>query len=145
MERALTGTLSLVPSYIYWHYAKATRRIWQQACTFAWFFWNFFSIGLLARTFFAPWWREKEPVFFSFRSLFSWDEIRDYLSGKLMDFIVLLFGVVVRGVVIVFGICTEIILFIIAALFFLVWLVLPVLVFYFLFAGIVFLLHPLPL
>ncbi len=145
MERALTGTLSLIPSYLYWHYLKASPRIWRHVHTGAWFFWNFFSIGLLTRTFFAPWWREREQTRFTAATLFSIDELADYVSSKLMNGVVLVFGVIVRGVVIGVGLCAEVVLWSGAVIFFVLWLVLPALVMYFLFIGIVFVVRPLPL
>ena len=145
MENALIGTISLVPSYLYWHYLKAARHVWQHVVNFSWFFWNFFSISLLLRTFFTPWWRERETAYFSVETFFSLDELGDYIGSKLLNLVVVIFGAIVRSVVIVLGLVVQALLWIGAVLFFLIWLVLPVLTFYSLFIGIVFILRPLPL
>lgn len=143
METALSGSLTLVPSYVYWHYVKAAKHIWRLAADFSWFFWHFFSIGLLAQTFFAPWWREVERVQFSPAIFFNFDLLGNFIASKLLNLVVLAFGVMVRGVVILIGLAVEAVLWIVMLIFFILWLLLPVFVFYFIFAGIVFLLRPL--
>jgi hypothetical protein len=85
-----------VPQYFYWHYFKAPRQILHIAMTFVWFFWHFFSIGIMARTLFAPFERltEEGPKNF---------DIEAFFSALLVNTVIRGFGAFVRSVFIVFG------------------------------------------
>jgi hypothetical protein len=132
--------LALVPAYLYWHYAKATRQIWRQAGIFSWFLWHFFSVGLLTKTLFSPWWREGEAVHLSFfGGPAKWGE---FVSSVVVNSIITIFGVIVRGIVISIGLVAQVLLWFLACLFFILWSILPALLLYCLVAGIVFVGRP---
>ena len=44
-----------LPQYFLWHYTVALADFARTVSNFFWFLWNFFSIELLARSFFVPW------------------------------------------------------------------------------------------
>ncbi|GEM_PF-5613429 len=124
MDTAFTGPLSLVPSYIYWHYAKASRHIWKIAGDFGWFLWWFFAMDFMTKTLFTAWWQDGRPMSF-------------WVSA--VAFIV---GLIIRIVFIVVGLLAQATLWLIVGLFYIAWLVLPVIIAYLLFASIVFILRP---
>ncbi len=47
--------VTFLPQYILWHYSTALVDFARAAFNYFWFLWNFFSIELLARSFFVPW------------------------------------------------------------------------------------------
>ncbi len=47
--------LVFFPEYLLWHYSTALIDFARAASNYFWFLWNFFSIELLARSFFVPW------------------------------------------------------------------------------------------
>ncbi|MDP3661659.1 MAG: hypothetical protein Q8R17_02320 [bacterium] len=47
--------LTFLPQYVLWHYSTALVDLARAVSNFFWFLWNFFSIELLARSFFVPW------------------------------------------------------------------------------------------
>lgn len=46
---------TFLPQYVLWHYSVALVDLARAVSNFFWFLWNFFSIELLARSFFVPW------------------------------------------------------------------------------------------
>lgn len=46
--------IAFVPQYLIWHYTRAVREMFAVFGNFMWFLYNYFSIPLLARTFFSP-------------------------------------------------------------------------------------------
>lgn len=46
---------SFLPHYFLWHYGVALVDLARTVSNGFWFLWNFFSIELLARSFFVPW------------------------------------------------------------------------------------------
>ncbi len=47
--------LSFFPHYLFWHYSVALIDLARAVSNIFWFLWHFFSIELLARSFFVPW------------------------------------------------------------------------------------------
>lgn len=52
--------LQLAVYYFRWHYGRALIDIWRIYTNILWLIFNYFSIGILFRTLFAPWRRLKE-------------------------------------------------------------------------------------
>lgn len=46
---------TFLPQYVLWHYSVALVDLARAVSNGFWFLWNFFSIELLARSFFVPW------------------------------------------------------------------------------------------
>lgn len=58
MPRGIISHMNFVtflPQYVLWHYSVALVDLARAVSNFFWFLWNFFSIELLARSFFVPW------------------------------------------------------------------------------------------
>lgn len=52
--------ISLFGSYFLWHYTAAFRELYTHVKNSLWFFYHFFSLPVLVKTFFQPWKRMEE-------------------------------------------------------------------------------------
>ncbi|PJE59103.1 MAG: hypothetical protein COU83_00455 [Candidatus Portnoybacteria bacterium CG10_big_fil_rev_8_21_14_0_10_40_22] len=114
-------TQNLIVLFWQWYYAIAPKKIlktWRNVLSFGW---NFFSIGLLFKTLFAPWKRDIT------KSTSGFDP-KAWLESLVMNLISRLIGAFVRGWVILLGLFFEIIILIFGVLFFLGWLIFPALI-----------------
>lgn len=113
--------LLVVPYYVAWHYGKALRGFFSIAGNFVWFIWHFFSIGLLARTWFSPWQRlsEERPRGF---------DVESFFSTAAINVVMRLVGFAVRTVFIAIGLVCIAVTIALAAAFLAVWIALPLLV-----------------
>lgn len=120
-------------AYFSWHYTSAFREAFVIWKNFLVFFYDFFSISLLFKTFFSPWRRldEDKPGILN---------IQDFISVLIINTLMRLVGAIARFFVITIGLCTLALTLILEALFFMVWLLLPLLVPALLITGITFLL-----
>ncbi len=110
----------LLLRYFKWHYVDATREILKGWGNFLWFNFNYFSIGLLLRTFFSPWRR------------ITWDYGRGFDIGRYLfifgsNLVSRILGAFVRTWLIAAGIAGELLLLSAGSIFFLFWLALPAL------------------
>ncbi len=106
--------------YIIWHYGRALRdfaNIWRN---FLWFFWQVFSVPLLAATFFAPFHRLQERP----RPGFHPDEMAQALVVNLLMRLV---GMVTRAMLILVAFLMEFLVLVAGALLLLAWLLAPLL------------------
>ena len=112
----------LLPFYFAWHYTKALKNIVAITKNLAWFFWHFFSVGLLTMTLFSPWQRiqEERPK----NSI----AIGPILSTILINVLMRITGAVIRSVMIAVGLATIIVVITGGAVFFVLWLLFPVLI-----------------
>lgn len=113
--------LLLVPYYISWHYSRALAGIVRLTTNLVWFFWHFFSIGLLTKTLFSPWQRLQET---HSKGL----DIEAYLSTALVNGVMRGVGFIIRLLFICFGLIAIIGTIIIGSGVFIVWLALPLVI-----------------
>jgi len=113
--------LFIVPNYISWHYSQALKDITRVWTNFLWFFFNFFSIGLLAKTFFAPWKRITEG---RNREGFHMEDIAEVL---VTNTVMRLIGAMMRSILIIVGTLITIGVFWAGLLFYAAWILLPAL------------------
>lgn len=118
--------------FLVWHYYDATKGILLAAKNFLVFNFNFFSIGLLAKTLFSHWRRYRESYGRGF-------DIKRYFSVFVGNMISRVLGAIVRTVVIVVGLAVEVFIFIGGIIVFLVWIFLPILLLLGLYFGLKFL------
>jgi hypothetical protein len=117
------SAIMIVPQYIRWHYSRAIADYWRLTATLLWFFFYFFSIGLLLRTLFAPWRRLDEDGGIWFERV---------IVNTLMRGV----GAIMRTIVILFGLIVLIGTGFLSLLFFIIWLLLPLFVLALLVQGI---------
>jgi hypothetical protein len=114
--------LSIIGHYLKWHYSRALGDIFHIWQNFIHFFYNFFSVGHLARTFIEPWHRLGEE-----RRTKALD-LEDIFEVVVVNIVMRLIGVVMRTILITFGIIFMLLTVAAGFLFYIFWLSLPVLV-----------------
>jgi len=107
--------------YFLWHYTHAFRGIVTVWFNFLWFFYNFFSVGLLFKTFFSPWHRISEP----YRPHSGAINIIDVASALLVNITMRIIGAMVRFFVICIGLFVLMFVFVSGVLFFIFWIFVP--------------------
>lgn len=112
-----------------WYFVELPQKIYRIWLNFLWFFKNYFSLGELLKTFFAPW---KGYYFVSGRGL----DIGLFLGNFIFNTFSRLIGMVLRFFVILLGVIVEIFVGIFGILFFSCWLFFPFLLLLFLFKGL---------
>lgn len=110
--------LWLVPYYISWHYTYALRGFFTTWATFLWFFYNFFSLGILFRTLFKPFERIKERYR---KGMGPGDIMESFIFNMISRSV----GFVVRSVLIILGVITLILVVILGIVSFIIWVLMP--------------------
>ncbi len=107
--------LTILPTYLAWHYVGALTDYVRVSKNLIWFLTNFFSIGLLTETLFSPWKR------------LSKDEYGH--SNAFTDFIVNILmrisGFFIRSATIIFGLIVTLFATLFLFVGFIFWLALP--------------------
>jgi hypothetical protein len=107
----------LLLKYIKWHFLDAPKQILEGLKNIIWFGWNYFSIGLLLRTLFAPWRR------------IQWSQEKGFHPGSFLytlasNLISRILGAIVRSFLIFIGLAVEVYLIVYAVFMLLFWLAL---------------------
>lgn len=104
--------------YFSWHYLYAPRQILKIGRNYLLFFYHWFSVGVLIRTFFAPWKRQtiKRGPGFSFSDFFN------VLSFNLISSTI---GAIVRSMVLIWWLLAEIAIILFTPCILVIWIVLP--------------------
>jgi len=108
--------------FLKWYFFKAPVKIIKIWRNYLMFGLNYFSIGLLLKTYFS-YWRK-----------YSWSygrgfDLNRYLMAFSSNLISRIIGVIIRTVLIITGIIFEILIFILGLIAFLGWFVLPIIIF----------------
>jgi len=113
--------ITFIPSYVLWHYSKALENIvvlWLEAL---WFINHIFSITLLLQTLFTPWRRLRETYKGGL-------DLEDFFAMIITNILMRIVGAVIRLVVIVLGLIVLLSAFFGGILFFIAWLIAPVVI-----------------
>ena len=113
------GPVVILQNYILWHYSRSfvdLSRIWMN---FLWFFYHFFSIPDLFRTWFLPWKRLQEPYK---KGL----DVGAFFSTLIVNILMRIVGFFARTVILLFGVLFITMTALLGAAVFLAWLLLPV-------------------
>jgi hypothetical protein len=121
-------TIRFFPNYIVWHYTKAFHNVWGIWANFLWFVYHFFSLPILARTFFDPWQRMGEEYKKGF-------DPKEFFSTLVVNTLMRIVGVFMRFFVMVIGLVSLGAVFFLGIVSFVVWAALPVLILFFLAKG----------
>jgi len=89
-------SISLVGQYLVWHYTRGYRDLAQNASNLLYFFYYFFSIQELSRTWFSPW--KNIGI-----GLASATTSAEYLSIITISFIMRIVGSILRSIVLLTG------------------------------------------
>jgi hypothetical protein len=126
------NSMYVISSYTLWHYTEALKRMFGIWTNFLWFFYNFFSIPVLLKTLFAPFERLHESRTRKF-------DLEDALSTFAVNITMRLVGAVMRLAIITAGIITIAASVIAGIVAYIIWLLLPLIVFYLLGRGLLYL------
>lgn len=113
--------LAFISTYIVWHYTQAlsgTVRLWLNAL---WFVQHFFSLPLLAKTLFSPWRRLNE----TYQGGLNFENIASLI---IVNTLMRLVGAVIRLFVIAIGLIAFITAFLGGIVFFVIWLLAPIVI-----------------
>jgi len=121
---------TLTKNYFCWHYTLAfvdILSIWRNITVFIY---HFFSIPVLAQTFFAPWKRihaDRET-----KGL----DLADVASTYFVNFVMRILGALIRSIIIAIGMITLSFVIIAGLVFFIFWILMPFTAVLFLAAGV---------
>ncbi len=110
--------LSLVGNYLVWHYTRGYHDLAENAYNLLYFFYHFFSIQELLRTFFSPW-----KNFYG--GLASAQTSAEYLSLITLNSVLRIAGIILRSIIIATGCALLIIGGGLTVLALLLWTIIP--------------------
>lgn len=116
--------MMLLIDYIYWHYAIAPLGILGLLRNYMLGVWHKFLIATHFRTLLAPWHRAK-PSEFGTTKTFG-----DKIINAVVDFYIRIIAAVIRLAIILLGLFTELIVIIAFVILLIVWLLWPVILFF---------------
>ncbi|MDO8510327.1 MAG: hypothetical protein Q7S15_01745 [bacterium] len=115
------GLFAIVPYYVRWHYTVALFDFYRLFANAWWFIQHFFSLRLLAKTFFVPFMRLHE----SYQKGFN---LENFFGALMVNILMRLVGSAIRSIFIVIGILSLVTAILLGAALFAVWLVFPLLI-----------------
>lgn len=113
--------ISVLHHYLLWHYSKAFGEIYHVWKNLFWFVINFFSLPQLIRSYFAPWKRITEERSKSFN-------FEDLAGFIIINLISRLIGMLLRTMVIAFGIVALLLLSLGIVLTYIFWVTAPIII-----------------
>jgi hypothetical protein len=112
--------LAIIVNYIVWHYTKAILEFSHIYKNILSFVFNFFSIPVLVRSYFAPWRRMGEDYT---KDIFH--DFEDVAAVFVVNLIMRIVGVVMRTVIIIAGLLCLVIVALFYPILLAAWLLLP--------------------
>ncbi len=119
--------------YIFWFYTLAPLEIIRIAKNYIIATWHKFYIVNHLKTLFLPWHRQEakiEPKSLS-------DKILLATAGKIADLFLIFVAVIVRLTVVIFGLIAEVFVFLLFVSIFVLWILWPIILIYFLISGLI--------
>lgn len=108
------NAIKLLPIYLRWHYSTAFVDMFGIIRNIFWFLWHFFSVSDTLRTFFSTWKRFGA----GYKKLGK-------ITAFLVDVLMLIFGVVMRTVLLFFYFISFVIAFIVVCVSLFIWVFIP--------------------
>ena len=115
--------LLFIPQYARWHYGRGIHELKQSIIDFLWFLTQFFSLGLLAYTLFAPWRRISENYSGGFH-------VGAVMTTFTVNTLMRAVGFCIRVLVLCIGFITIVISVLFSTVLFICWLLLPAILFF---------------
>lgn len=109
-----------LPSYLEWHYCYGGEDVRKFLKNILWFLWNFFSVGLLAKTLFSPWQKLDERR--------SRGGIQAFFETLIINILMRLVGALIRTLFIIVGFSIFILAAALSLCLMVAWYVLPLVV-----------------
>lgn len=122
--------MSFIFSYLFWHYTKALKNIFGIFANFLWVTYRFFSLPLLFRTFFSPWRRLGSQYE-------STLDIGEFFGTLIVNTLMRIVGMFIRFFTILLGILSLILIIIAGIGFFIVWILLPFIIVWLFYKGVI--------
>lgn len=121
--------IAFVPHYLMWHYTRALQNIVRVCANFLWFFYHFFSISFLLKTFFNRFERLGEEYK---KGL----DVPAFAATLTVNTLMRIVGILARTIVILLGVSVTVTVFLFGIIFFVFWLFLPFMLPLFFIAGV---------
>ena len=118
--------------YFAWHYSTGLRDYMRNWTNFIWFFWHFFSITILAKTFFAPLNRIHE------KSERPGIHVELFFQNALVNIVMRLVGMLLRLILMVIGFLAIGATLILGTFIFITWIFMPLVLVGLIGTGIIF-------
>lgn len=115
------GYATLFLSYLWWHYTSALADLVRNYFNFVGFLKNFFSLGLLTKTLFAPWRRMGEK----YGSILDFG---NFFGSLIVNTLMRLVGLVIKSIIIIFGLAVIFLSVFVFIAIFVFWLAAPLLI-----------------
>lgn len=112
--------LAIIVNYIIWHYTRAILEFSHIYKNILSFLLNFFSIPILVQSYFAPWRRMGEDYT---KNIVT--DLEDVASVFVVNLIMRIVGMVMRTVIIVFGLLLVSVVALFYPVLLILWLILP--------------------
>lgn len=123
-------SLYLIPFYAKWHYSEGFRDLYRNWRSFVLFVIHFFSLRLLFRTWLSPFGRLNEEYKKGF-------DLEELLETLIVNTMMRLVGFVLRTFVIVSGLVSLLLVFLLGPVLFLLWIFTPLIILILLGEGLV--------
>jgi hypothetical protein len=123
---------NVIIQYFVWHFSDVPKELGKAWKNYLRFYLSFFSVIALARTLFVPW----HSYQWGYGRGFS---ISRYAETFISNTFSRVLGAIIRSVLIIVGLIFEVFIFLIGAIVFLSWILLPVIIITFFIFGIKFL------
>ncbi len=127
----LMGIAIFLGEYITWHYGQALRDIWELGKNFLWFGYYLFSLELLLKTLFAPFYRIREES----KGVVALEALLENIVANTVSRVV---GFLFRTIVLIIGIIFEGAVIIATTAILAVWIFFPILLPALFFTGLAF-------
>ena len=121
--------LSFTLQYAVWHYSRALFDIIGIIQNFVWFLYHYFSLPILARTFFTPW--RRMNILHEKREGFN-----TFFSSLVVNIMMRLVGIIMRIIIILIGIFAIFAMSAFGIIFLIFWLFLPFIILALFVAGV---------
>ncbi|MBI2122373.1 MAG: hypothetical protein HYT98_04620 [Candidatus Sungbacteria bacterium] len=123
------GLTILISEYIAWHYGRAPTEILELGRNFLWFGWNVFSVELLSKTLFAPFYRIQE----GYKNWTDFEALGETIVANTVSRAV---GFLLRIFIIAAGFLFETIICIAMVMALTAWILFPIFIPFLIFSGI---------
>jgi hypothetical protein len=125
---------SVARDYLVWHYSNALVDIFHIWWNYLWFINHLFSVPDVFMTWFSPWRRLQE------QKVNIVTHTEDFFANLVVNIIMRIVGFFIRTALLFIALCSFVAIFIGGAIFFVLWILLPLIIAHFVVNGLMLLL-----